>query len=107
VNPAQNLNMMAAITAAGGFYQDAAHAPDKIYVFRPDNHGKLAALGVFNPTQDDPQLMPNDIIYVPDKLRPNVAKVFDYLNKILLPFSTASSTYRNASGKFLLNPSLR
>jgi polysaccharide biosynthesis/export protein len=103
LNPSQNLNMMAAIAAAGGFYRDAAYAPNKVYIFRPDNNGKLAHVGVFNPTQDDPQLMPNDIVYVPDKLRPNAAKVFDYVNNVLAPFATASGTYRNASGKFLLN----
>lgn len=103
LNPAQNLNMMAAISAAGGFYRDSAYAPNKVYIFRPDNNGKLAHVGVFNPTQDDPQLLPNDIVYVPDKLRPNVAKVFDYANNVLRPFATAASTYRNTSGRFLLN----
>jgi polysaccharide biosynthesis/export protein len=107
LNPAQNLNMMAAIAAAGGFYREAAYAPTKVYIFRPDNNGKLAHIGTFNPTQDDPQLMPNDIVYVPDKLRPNIAKVFDYVNNVIRPFASAAVTYRNASGKFLINDNQR
>jgi polysaccharide export outer membrane protein len=103
LNPAQNLNMMSAITSAGGFYREAAYAPTKVYIFRPDGNGKLAHVGTFNPKHDDPQIMPNDVVYVPDKLRPNIAKVFDYLNNMVRPFASASYTYRNSSGQFLFN----
>jgi polysaccharide export outer membrane protein len=103
LNPAQNLNMMSAITSAGGFYQTAAYAPKKVYLFRPDGNGKLAHVGTYNPKHDDPQLMPNDIVYVPDKLRPNIAKVFDYMNNVIKPFSSTAYAYRYASGQYIFN----
>ena len=89
---AQSLNINSAITAAGGYLTEAAYAPKKVYLSRTDTSGKLVTRLV-NPMENDVTLMPNDIIYVPEKARPTIGKAFDYISRIAAPINTYANTY--------------
>ena len=92
--PGESLNLSAAITLAGGYLHDSAYAPRKVFISRADKSGKLVTKAI-NPTSNDITLMPNDIVYVPEKIRPLVGKTFDYLARTIAPFDTFASTYNN------------
>ncbi|GBF22942.1 periplasmic protein involved in polysaccharide export [Candidatus Gastranaerophilus sp. (ex Termes propinquus)] len=83
-----------AIMKAGGYLADAAYAPKKVYISRADASGKLVSKTI-NPMKNDIILMPNDIVYVPEKPRPMIGKAFDALGKIIAPINGVASTYNN------------
>lgn len=90
----RSLNLNSAIASAGGYLKDSAYAPKKIYLSRVDNNGKLVTR-VVNPMQNDAMLMPNDIVYVPEKARPLIGKSFDYLHRVISPVNAFAYTYNN------------
>lgn len=94
LDPARSLNINSAITAAGGYLNDAAYAPKSVYISRADVSGKLVT-NVVNPQNSDVALLPNDVIYVPEKIRPMTGRAFDYLARIISPMSGVASTYNN------------
>jgi len=89
-----SITLNSAITAAGGYLTDSAYAPKKIFISRADISGKLVTR-VVNPMSNDVTLMPNDIVYVPEKPRPLVGKSFDYMMRVLNPVNTFANTYNN------------
>ncbi len=89
-----SLNLNSAITAAGGYLTDSAYAPKKIYICRADSSGKLVSK-IVNPLSNDVMLLPNDIVYVPEKPRPLIGKMFDYIARVINPFNTFANTYNN------------
>ena len=89
-----SITLNSAIMAAGGYLTDAAYAPREVYISRPDVSGKLVTRKV-NPMKSDVMVMPNDIVYVPEKARPLIAKAFEAVTKILMPFNTFANTYNN------------
>jgi len=94
-----SITLNSAIMAAGGYLIDSAYAPKKVYVSRADASGKLVTKTV-NPMKNDIAVMPNDIVYVPDKPRSVTGKAFDYMYRILAPFNAAANTYNNAALMF-------
>ena len=94
MDSAQSLNLNSAISAAGGYLRDSAYAPKKVFISRVDVSGKLVTRTV-NPMSNDVTLLPNDIVYVPEKPRPLVGKAFDYIERILNPANTVASSYNN------------
>lgn len=90
-----SISLNSAIMGAGGYLEDAAYAPEKVYLSRPDASGKLVTK-VVNPMASDISVMPNDIVYVPEKTRPLIGKSFEALYKIILPFNMFANTYNNA-----------
>jgi len=92
LDTAQSANLNSAITAAGGYLKDSAYAPKKVFISRADVSGKLVAREV-NPMSNDVLLMPNDIIYVPEKTRPLVGKAFDYMARVFIPFNIFANAY--------------
>ncbi len=94
LDSSQSLNLSSAITSAGGYLSDSAYAPAKVYISRVDVSGKLVTR-VVNPKSNDIALMPNDIIYVPEKVRPLAGKAFDYMTRLFIPANTFASTYNN------------
>lgn len=92
LDTAQSLNLNSAIVSAGGYLRDSAYMPKKVYISRADNNGKLLTRAV-NPMDKDLILMPNDIVYVPEKLRPLAGKSFDYMARAIAPFFMFSNTY--------------
>lgn len=92
LKPGSLFTVNSAISAAGGYFNDAAYAPKKIYISRPDGNGKLVTKAI-NPMQNDEPLMPRDIIYVPEKTRPLIGKAFDYLGRIINPAGTFANSY--------------
>jgi len=89
-----SITLNSAITAAGGYLTDSAYAPKEIFISRADVSGKLVTR-VVNPMSNDVTLMPNDIVYVPEKPRPLVGKSFDYMMRVLNPVNTFANTYNN------------
>ncbi len=94
LDPSDSLNLNSAITSAGGYLLDSAYAPKQIYLSRVDSNGKLVTT-VVNPMSNDLILMPNDIIYVPEKSRPLVGKAFDYVARVISPTNSFASSYNN------------
>ncbi len=98
LDPTQSLNLNSAIMAAGGYLNEnnksGSYAPKKIYLSRLSTDGKLVST-VINPTDKDITLMPNDIVYVPDKKRPMLGKMFDYVGRLISPVNAFASTYNN------------
>jgi len=90
----RSLNLNSAIAAAGGYMKDSAYASDKVYLSRADNNGKLVTK-VINPKQNDVTIMPNDIIYIPEKPRPLGGKAFDYMYRLIKPVNAFAYTYNN------------
>jgi len=94
-----SITLNSAIMAAGGYLTDAAYAPKKVYISRADASGKLVTK-VVNPMSNDIVVMPNDIVYVPEKTRPLIGKAFDAMYKVLVPFNAAANTYNNGALMF-------
>ncbi len=111
LDTSRSLNLNSAITSAGGYLLDSAYAPGRVYVSRMDSNGKLVTTTI-DPKQNDMILMPNDIIYVPEKTRPLIGKAFDYITRIIVPFGTFGSTFnswalmfdKNRFGGAVVNP---
>ncbi len=49
---------------------------------------------------NDTILMPNDIVYVPEKFRPLAGKTFDYMTRLLAPAATVAGTYNGWTEMF-------
>lgn len=94
LNPSESLTLNTAIMLAGGYLKDSAYAPKKVFVSRADNNGKLVTR-VINPMSKDVILMPNDVVYIPEKAKPKVGKFFDYLARVASPFGTVANSYFN------------
>ncbi len=94
LDSSDSITLNSAITAAGGYLKDSAYAPKKVYVSRADVSGKLVTQ-VVNPMSNDAVLMPNDIVYIPEKPRPLAGKAFDYMGRIFTPINTFANTYNN------------
>lgn len=88
-----------AIAQAGGYMGDAPYPPKKVFVSRYSDGGKLVTTTV-DPMQKDLTLMPNDVVYVPEKARPLVGRAFDYITRIVSPISTVASGYNHWSLMF-------
>ncbi|MDD3436306.1 MAG: polysaccharide biosynthesis/export family protein [Candidatus Gastranaerophilales bacterium] len=89
-----SITINSAIMAAGGYLTDAAYAPKKVYLSRADSSGKLVTK-VINPMSNDVVVMPNDIVYVPEKTRPLIGKAFEAMTKIIMPINGIANTYNN------------
>ncbi|MBY0404636.1 MAG: hypothetical protein K2X66_12105, partial [Cyanobacteria bacterium] len=105
LDTSQSLNLMSAISAAGGYLTDSAYSPPKVYVMRRDQTGKLSPRIVVNPLKEDITLMPNDIVYVPQKLIPRIGLMFDFLSRMAQPAFFGAAAYRNIKGANRINAS--
>lgn len=94
LDSAESANVNSAIAAAGGYITNYGNYPEKVYVSRLDNNNKLVTRSV-NPLRDDIAIMPNDIVYIPEKTIPLVGKFFDYASRLMGPFGTFSNTYQS------------
>jgi protein involved in polysaccharide export with SLBB domain len=94
LDPGQSLNLNSAITAAGGYLRDSAYAPKKVFLSRADTSGKLVTK-IVDPMENDITIMPNDIIYIPEKTRPLIGKAFDYLGRLISPANNFAGSYNN------------
>jgi len=99
LNPSESFDLNAAITAAGGYFNDSAYAPKKVFLSRVDNNGKLVTR-VVNPMEKNVVLMPDDVIFVPEKVRPFIGKGFDYLARMMNPINGFANGYNNWSVMF-------
>lgn len=92
---AQSANLNSAIGQAGGYLAtEASYAPTKVYISRVDGNGHLTTTTV-DPRKEDMTLRPNDIVYVPNKVVPRVGKAFDYLTRIVVPFTSIAAGANN------------
>jgi polysaccharide biosynthesis/export protein len=105
LDSAQSLNLMSAITAAGGYSIREAYAPRKVYVSRPDATGKLTPYEV-DPQKEDIALLPNDIVYVPQKTIPKIGMLFDFMARATQPLFFFSQSYARLAGRALFDHSI-
>jgi len=89
-----SITLNSAIMAAGGYRNDSAYAPKKVFISRADANGVLVSRSV-NPRSKDITVMPDDIIYVPEKPRPVIGKTFDYLARAMTPVNIFAEAYNN------------
>lgn len=94
LDSSQSLNLNSAISSAGGYINTSAYPPKKVFLSRVDASGKLVTR-VINPMSNDVALMPNDIVYIPDKPRPMLGKAVDYATRLMSPINTTAATYNN------------
>jgi protein involved in polysaccharide export with SLBB domain len=94
LNPEQSTNLNSAIASAGGYLQDSAYLPPKVRISRQTEQGRLMEWWV-DPRKDDALLMPNDIVYVPQKALPRGGLLFDYMARVISPFNGVAGTYNN------------
>lgn len=94
LDASRSANLNSAIAAAGGYTKGAQYPPRKVYISRIDNNNQLITTTV-NPKRNDVNIMPNDVIYVPDKARPMIGKAFDYINRIIAPAGSFAAAYNN------------
>lgn len=92
LNSQQSANLSSAIAQAGGYLKDAAYLPKKVLISRADNNEKLVTFSI-DPREKELTLMPNDIVYVPEKIRPKIGKFFDYTSRLFAPFYMFTNTY--------------
>ena len=90
----QSANLSSAIAAAGGYLKDSAYFPKKVLISRADNNNKLITVAI-DPRENEFILMPNDIVYVPEKFKPSMGKMFDYITRMVYPFYVFSNAYNN------------
>jgi polysaccharide export outer membrane protein len=89
---AQTNTLHSAIVSAGGYYGDFAFQPPKIYLSRVDGKGRIATMQI-DPSQEDPVLMPNDIIYIPEKPIGKVHRAFRIVTDLIDPFFRSGVAY--------------
>lgn len=94
LDSSQSLNINSAIANAGGYMKNTSYPPRKVYLSRIDNNNQLITTAI-NPMKKDITIMPNDIIYVPDKTRPVVGRALDYITRIISPAASFASAYNN------------
>jgi len=73
--------------------KDSPYMPRRVLVSRTDNNNKTTTFAV-NPRQNEVLLMPNDTVYVPQRVVPTVGKLFDYTTRLFTPFYLFSNTYK-------------
>jgi protein involved in polysaccharide export with SLBB domain len=94
LQPEQSTNLNSAIVSAGGYLMESAYMPPKVRISRQTEQGKLIEWWV-DPRKDDVMLMPNDMVYVPQKALPRAGLFFDYMARVVAPFNGVASTYNN------------
>jgi len=94
LNCQQSANLSSAIAQAGGYPKNAAYFPKRVLISRADNNEKLVTFAV-DPRQKDVMLMPNDVVYVPEKLIPQIGTFFDYASKLFAPFYMVWNTFED------------
>ena len=83
-----------AISEAGGYPTGYSSPPKNVIISRMDNNGKFTSAKI-NPMKEDVVLLPNDVIYVPEKTSSQVGRAFDYLLRIVSPVSSVATGYSN------------
>jgi protein involved in polysaccharide export with SLBB domain len=108
LDAAQSRNLLSAIAEAGGFDSRAAYFPRRVYLYRSARRhdqdkaqGRLTRPVPVDPNRDDIALLPNDVIYVPQKAVPRVGLLFDFVERAVRPLFFAAQTYRSATGAYI------
>lgn len=94
LDPSRSLNLNSAIAAAGGYTINSPYPTKYVIISRVDRSGRVVTNKV-NPMKNDIALLPNDIVYVPEKPRQVVGKAFDYAARMITPVSMFASGYNN------------
>lgn len=91
---AMSRNLNSAIAEAGGYLENTAFGPKEVYLSRVDSEGRLVTSKV-NPLKEDIALFPNDVVYIPQKGVTKAAMAFDYVDRLIRPFSGFAQGYNN------------
>lgn len=94
LNTNETPRLNTAISLAGGYLAGTTAPPKNVIISRMDNNGKLSSAKV-NPMINDIVLMPNDVIFVPEKTSSSIARGFDYLLRVISPVSSFAGGYSN------------
>ncbi|MCE2930937.1 MAG: polysaccharide export protein [Vampirovibrionales bacterium] len=89
VDPQRSNNLNSAIMQAGGYYTDYAFAPKEITIMRTHRDGKIEVLKV-NPKTSDIALLPNDLIYVPERFLGKIDRFSGILGRLVAPAATVA-----------------
>jgi polysaccharide export outer membrane protein len=89
---AQTNTLHSAIVSAGGYYGDFSFQPTKVYLSRVDENGRIATRQI-DPRTEDPVLMPNDIIYIPEKTVGKIHRAFRIITDLTDPFFRSGVAY--------------
>ncbi len=88
-----------AISEAGGYLDPSP--PKKVFISRSTKEGKLVTTEV-NPMEEDITLLPNDVVYVPEKTKHFLGKTLDFIMQVSRPAGNAASSYNHWS--LMLDP---
>lgn len=94
LDSSESSSLNTAVAEAGGYLGDYPYPPKKVFISRYSNGGKLVTTAV-NPMKNDITLMPNDVIYVPEKTRALIGRAFDLINRIASPAGNIASGYNH------------
>jgi polysaccharide export outer membrane protein len=94
LDSSDSANINSAIAAAGGYITNYGSYPKRVYISRLYQNNRFQTRSV-NPLRDDVVIMPNDIVYVPEKTIPLIGKLFDYASRLMGPFGVYSNTYQS------------
>ena len=94
LNASDSPRLNTAISMAGGYLYGSTSPPKSVIISRMDNNGKLTSAKV-NPMKNDVVLLPNDIVFVPEKASSGIARGFDYLLRVVNPVSSFATGYSN------------
>jgi len=84
VDPRQSNNLNSVLMQAGGYYQDYAYSPKSILLMRPNRDGTFTERRI-DPTKEDIALLPNDLIYVPERGLGKVDRFASVVGRLLTP----------------------
>jgi len=94
LNAGESPRLNTAISQAGGYLEGMSTPPKTVIVSRMDSNGILSSRKI-NPMVQDMVMMPNDIVFVPEKTSSSVARGFDYLLRVVSPFSSFAGGWNN------------
>lgn len=84
VQPQQSNNLNSVIMQAGGYSADYAYSPKHIVLMRPNRDGTMTTTKL-DPKVDDIALMPNDMIYVPERALGKLDRFAGIVGRLLTP----------------------
>jgi protein involved in polysaccharide export with SLBB domain len=84
VNPQRSNNLNSVIMDAGGYSSEYAYSPKEITIMRTSRDGKIETIKV-DPKKSDMALLPNDLIYVPERFLGKLDRFASVVGRVVAP----------------------